>query len=173
MDALFASKVGVAVGNTSMPSEGAKLGLKVETVNRPPAIEGKKPLYVGEGGWGFEIPASAKQMDIAIEFCKWMATREGQVIYAQIYGGVVPSTPSVLDDAIYKGDDMVTKSKLRAISSLPDTVYYGNDWGLDRTGTDDPFTKCRQGALSAADAAAALQKIMTANYEQWKASMKS
>jgi len=173
MDALFASKVGVAVGNTSMPSEGAKLGLKVETVTRPPAIEGKKPLYVGEGGWGFEIPSTAKNMDIAVEFCKWMATREGQVIYAQIYGGVVPSTSSVLDDPIYKGDDIVTKSKLRAIASLPDTVYYGNDWGLDRTGTDDPFTKCRQGAMTSAEAAAALQQIMTANYEQWKASMKS
>lgn len=173
MNLLFASKVGVAMGNTAMAPEGAKLGLKVESVNRPPAIEGKETLYVGEGGWGFEIPSRAKNMDTAIEFCKWMATREGQVIYAQIYGGVVPATSSVLDDAIYQGDDLVKISRRRAISALPNTVYYGNEWGLNRTGSDAPLTKCRQGALSAQEACAELQALMTANYEQWKDSMKA
>jgi len=102
-----------------------------------------------------------------------MATREGQVIYAQIYGGVVPSTPSVLDDPIYKGDDLVKISRRRAISSLPNTVYYGNDWGLNRTGSDAPLIKCRQGAMTAQEACNSLQEIMTANYNQWKDSMKS
>jgi ABC-type glycerol-3-phosphate transport system substrate-binding protein len=173
MNSLFAGAVGVAMGNTAMAPEGAKLGLTVESVNRPPAIEGQEPLYVGEGGWGFEIPSSAKNMEIAIEFCKWMATREGQVIYAQIYGGVVPSTPTVLDDAIYQGDDLVKISRRRAIASLPNTVYYGNEWGLNRTGSDAPLTKCRQGVLSAEDACAELQELMTVNYEQWKESMTS
>jgi ABC-type glycerol-3-phosphate transport system substrate-binding protein len=173
MNSLFAGAVGVAMGNTAMAPEGAKLGLKVESVNRPPAIEGKEPLYVGEGGWGFEVPSAAKNMDVAIEFCKWMATREGQVIYAQIYGGVVPSTPAVLDDAIYQGDDLVKISRRRAIASLPNTVYYGNEWGLNRTGSDAPLTKCRQGALSAQDACSELQALMTVNYEQWKESMAS
>jgi hypothetical protein len=100
-----------------------------------------------------------------------MATREGQVIYAQIYGGCVPSTSAVLDDAIYEGDDIVTLSKRRAIDSLPNTVYYGNEWGLNRTGSDVPFTKCRQGVLSAEEACAELQTVMTANFEQWKASI--
>ena len=173
MNSLFAGKVGVAMGNSGMAPEGAKLKLKVESVNRPPAIVGQETLYVGEGGWGFEIPTRAKNMDIAIEFCKWMATREGQVIYAQIYGGVVPSTSSVLDDPIYQGDDLVKISRRRAISSLPNTVYYGNDWGLNRTGSEVPFTKCRQGVLSAQDACNELQTLMTVNYEQWKESMKS
>jgi ABC-type glycerol-3-phosphate transport system substrate-binding protein len=173
MNSLFAGKVGVAMGNTSMAPEGEKLGLKIESVNRPPSIPGKETLYVGEGGWGFEIPSRAKNQEVAIEFCKWMATREGQVIFAQIYGGVVPSTPTVLDDPIYQGDDLIKVSKRRAISSLPNTVYYGNDWGLNRTGSDVPFTKCRQGALSAQEACNELQTIMTTNYEQWKESMKS
>jgi ABC-type glycerol-3-phosphate transport system substrate-binding protein len=171
MNSLFAGAVAVAMGNTSMAPEGAKLGLEVESVNRPPAIQGEETLYVGEGGWGFEIPSSAKNMDVAVEFCKWMATREGQVIYAQIYGGCVPATASVLDDAIYQGDGMVTLSKRRAIDSLPNTVYYGNEWGLNRTGADVPFTECRQGVISAEEACAALQTIMTANFEQWKASI--
>ncbi len=173
MNSLFAGKVAVAMGNSAMAPEGAKLNLKVETVNRPPAIEGKEPLYVGEGGWGFEIPTRAKNKDIAIEFCKWMATRAGQVIYAQIYGGVVPATPSVLDDAIYKGDDLVKISRRRAIASLPNTVYYGNDWGLNRTGSDVPFTKCRQGAVTAQEACNQLQELMTVNYKQWKDSTQS
>ncbi len=173
MNSLFAGAVGVAMGNTAMAPEGEKLGLTVESVNRPPAIEGEETLYVGEGGWGFEIPSSAKNMDIAIEFCKWMATREGQVIYAQIYGGVVPSTSSVLDDAIYEGDDLVKISRRRAINTLPNTVYYGNEWGLNRTGSDAPLTKCRQGAASAQEACQELQELMTANFEQWKESMTS
>ncbi len=168
MNLLFAGKVGVGMGNSAMSAEGEKLGLTVETVNRPPAVEGKETLYVGEGGWGFEVPSRAKNMDNAIEFCKWMATREGQVIYAQIYGGVVPSTASVLDDAIYQGDDLVKISRRRAINTLPNTVYYGNDWGLNRTGSDVPFTKCRQGAVSAQEACNELQTIMTTNYEQWR-----
>jgi ABC-type glycerol-3-phosphate transport system substrate-binding protein len=173
MNSLFAGKVAVAMGNTSMAPEAAKLGLKVEQVTTPPAVPGKPPLFVGEGGWGFEVPTRAKNMDVAVEFAKWMCTREGQVIYAQIYGGVVPSTSVVLDDAIYQGDDIVKKSKRRAIATLENTVYYGNDWGLNRTGADAPFTKCRQGAVSAQEACAELQTIMTTNYEQWKESMKS
>jgi ABC-type glycerol-3-phosphate transport system substrate-binding protein len=171
MNSLFAGAVGVAMGNTAMAPEGEKIGLTIESVNRPPSIEGQETLYVGEGGWGFEIPSQAKNMDVAIEFCQWMATREGQVIYAQIYGGVVPSTPSVLDDAIYQGDDLVKISRRRAIATLPNTVYYGNEWGLNRTGADVPFTKCRQGVVSAEEACAELQELMTANYEQWKESM--
>jgi hypothetical protein len=102
-----------------------------------------------------------------------MSTREGQVIYAQIYGGVVPSTSVVLDDPIYQGDDIIKKSKRRAIATLENTVYYGNDWGLNRTGADAPFTKCRQGAASAQEACNELQELLTANYNQWKESTKS
>lgn len=173
MNSLFAGKVGVGMGNTAMAPEGAKLKLKVETVNRPPAIAGKETLYVGEGGWGFEIPTRAKNLNIAIEFCKWMSTREGQVIYAQIYGGCVPATGVVMDDPIYQGDDLVKLSKRRAISSLKNTVYYGNDWGLNRTGTDVPLTECRQGKKTAQEAAKALQEIMTVNFKQWQDSTKS
>jgi ABC-type glycerol-3-phosphate transport system substrate-binding protein len=173
MNSLFAGKVAVAMGNSGMAPEGAKLDLKVESVTTPPAITGQKPLFVGEGGWGWEIPAKAKNMDIAVEFAKWMTTREGQVIYAQIYGGVVPSTPIVLDDPIYQGDDIVKKSRRRAIATLPDTIYYGNDWGLNRTGTDVPLTQLRQGAITAEECAKQMQDIMTTNYQQWKDSSAS
>jgi hypothetical protein len=54
---------------------------------------------------------------------------------------------------------------------LPNTVYYGNEWGLNRTGADAPLTKVRQGAATAEEACAELQQIMTTNFEQWKASM--
>jgi ABC-type glycerol-3-phosphate transport system substrate-binding protein len=171
MNNLFAGKIAVGMGNSAMSAEGAKLKLKVETVTTPPAITGKEPKFVGEGGWGFEVPTRAKNKEAAIEFCKWMATREGQVIYAQIYGGVIPSSSSVLDDAIYQGDDMVKVSRRRAIASLKNTVYYGNEWGLNRTGTDVPFTKCRQGAMTAQEACKALQDLMTNNYKQWKDSL--
>jgi ABC-type glycerol-3-phosphate transport system substrate-binding protein len=159
-----------------MAPEGAKLKLadgtpmKVEQVMSPPAIPGQEPKFVGEGGWGFEIPTRAKNMTVALEFAKWMCTREGQVIYAQIYGGVVPSTSVVLDDAIYQGDDIIKLSKRRAIASLKNTVYYGNEWGLNRTGADVPITECRQGVKTAAEACKAMQEIMTTNYKQWKES---
>ncbi len=178
MNALFAGKVGVAKGNTSMAPEGAKLTLadgspmKVEQVMSPPAVKGQEPKFVGEGGWGFEIPTRAKNMEIAVEFCQWMATREGQVIYAQIYGGVVPATSVVLDDAIYQGDDIIKLSKRRAIAALKNTVYYGNEWGLNRTGADVPFTEVRQGVKTAEEAVKSLQEIFTVNHEQWKESMK-
>jgi ABC-type glycerol-3-phosphate transport system substrate-binding protein len=134
----------------------------------PSAVKGQEPKFVGEGGWGFEVPTRAKNMDAAVEFAKWMCTREGQVIYAQIYGGVVPATPVVLDDPIYQGDDIVKLSRRRAIASLKNTVYYGNEWGLNRTGADVPFTECRQGVKTAAEAVKALQQILTDNYKQWK-----
>lgn len=173
MNSLFAGKVGIGVGNTSMPGEGEKLGLRLEAVNRPPAIQGEKALYVGEGGWGFEIPTRAKNMDNALEFAKWMVTREGQVIFAQIYGGVVPATAVVLDDPIYEGDDLVKVSKRRAIASLEDTVFRGHGWGGNVTGHEVPFTECRQGVITAAQACANLQELMTINYEQWTESMSS
>jgi ABC-type glycerol-3-phosphate transport system substrate-binding protein len=176
MNALFAGKVAVAKGNTALAPEGAKLKLtdgtpmKVESVMSPSAVPGQEPKFVGEGGWGFEIPSRAKNMTAALEFAKWMCTREGQVIYAQIYGGVVPSTPVVLDDPIYQGEDIVKKSRRRAIASLKNTVYYGNEWGLNRTGANVPFDEVRQGVKTAAEAVKDLQQILTENYKQWKES---
>ena len=158
MNSLFAGKVGVAMGNTAMAPEGAKLKLtdgtqmKVETVNTPPAIPGQKTLYRRRRRLGLRGPDACQEQGHRDRIRQVDGDEGGPVNYVPIYGGVVPSTPAVLDDPIYQGDDIVKISRRRAMASLPDTVYYGNDWGLNRTGTDVPFTKCRQGAMTAQEA---------------------
>ena len=171
MDALFAGKVAIGMGNSAMPGEGEKLKLQVETVIVPPPAQGKTPLFVGEGGWGFEIPSRAKQQDVAIQFLQWMTTKDAMYIWSGIYGGAMPSSTAVVDTDIYQGEGIVKASKRRHLTTLPNTVFQGNDWGSNVTGIEDIYSKIRAGSVSTKEGAQQLQELMTQNYEQWKESM--
>ena len=48
--------------------EGTKAGFKATNVGQPSIVAGQDPKFIGEGGWGFEIPVGAKNESAAIEF---------------------------------------------------------------------------------------------------------
>lgn len=173
IDGLLAGKIAIGFGNHAMSGEAAKLGLAVESWVRPPLTAGGTPQFVGEGGWGFEIPVQAKNMDIATEFVRFVASEEGQYIWAGIYGGVMPATPKVMTTDIYEGDDVVKRSARRDLTALANTVYYGSGFGIPsemENITSTAITQARTGELTIQEAANQMQTEMEAHLEQWLAS---
>jgi ABC-type glycerol-3-phosphate transport system substrate-binding protein len=127
---IFAGKIAVGNGNISIPGHGRNNGIYLEQCIYPPAVKGKKPLFVGEGGWGFVVPTQAQQKDIGIEFLKYMVTYDGQKEYAKIYGGLVSACPAVNDDPeVFPTTDYVGLGLRRVAPIQKDTVYYGSDYG--------------------------------------------
>jgi ABC-type glycerol-3-phosphate transport system substrate-binding protein len=173
IDALLAGKIAIGFGNHGMAGEAAKLDLPVEAWVRPPLTPGGTPQFVGEGGWGFEIPVQAKSMDLATEFVRFVASEEGQYIWAGIYGGVMPATPEVMTTEIYEGDDAVKRSARRDLVALANTAYYGSGFGIPsemENITTTAITQARTGELTIQEAAEQMQSEMEAHLAQWKAS---
>jgi ABC-type glycerol-3-phosphate transport system substrate-binding protein len=173
IDAILAGKIAIGFGNHAMSGEAAKLDIPVESWVRPPLTPGGTPQFVGEGGWGFEIPVQAKNLDIATEFVRFVASEEGQYIWAGIYGGVMPATPKVMTTDIYEGDDAVKRSARRDLTALANTVYYGSGFGIPsemENITSTAIQQARTGELTIQEAAEQMQSEMEAHLEQWKAS---
>ena len=153
-----------------MAGEGAKIGLPIEAVARPPTTLGQDPLFVGEGGWGFEVPKEAESQDVGIEFLRYMCTYDAQYIFSGIYGGSMPAAVEVMHSDIYEGDNPVKRSVRRSVNVLSNTVYYGWGFGIpsemERI-TSTAITQVRTGELVIAEACDQMQAEMIQHHEQW------
>ena len=170
MNALLAGRVAIGVGNNAMAGEAAKIDVPVESVARPPTTPGQDPLFVGEGGWGFEVPKQAENQEIGIKFLQFMCTYDAQYIFAGIYGGTMPAAAEVMHSDIYQGDDPVKSSVRRDVMVLPNTVYYGWGFGIpsemERI-TSTAITQVRTGELGIAEACDQMQAEMIQHHAQW------
>ncbi|MCC7355280.1 MAG: extracellular solute-binding protein [Anaerolineae bacterium] len=127
---LAAGKIALGNGNVVLPGLHRNNGIYSESCIYPTAVKGKKPLFVGEGGWGFVVPTQAKQKEVGIEFLKYVATYDGQLEYARIYGGMIPGAPKVAEDpTLFYTGDYVGEAIRRVAPAQLDTVYYGSDYG--------------------------------------------
>lgn len=170
MNALLAGRVAIGVGNNAMAGEAAKIDVQVESVARPPTTPGQDPLFVGEGGWGFEVPKQAENQDVGTAFLQFMCTYDAQYIFAGIYGGTMPAAVEVMYSDIYQGDDPVKSSVRRDVLVLPNTVYYGWGFGIpsemERI-TSTAITQVRTGELEIAEACEQMQVEMIQHHAQW------
>ncbi len=171
IDAFVAGTVALARGNFSSAGEGWKVGIQGENVIAPSPVKGKPPLFVGEGGWGFEIPKGAKNEAAAVEFMKFVCTYEAQYIFSQIYGGGMPANNSVAQSDIYAGDHPVKVGLRRCVKALENCVYWGNEMGVGGQ-ADTPFgeisASVREKKLTPKEAAKQLQDACTKLYQQWQ-----
>jgi ABC-type glycerol-3-phosphate transport system substrate-binding protein len=171
MNALLAGKVAIGLGNNAMAGEAAKIDIPVESIIRPPVTPGQDPSFVGEGGWGFEVPVQAKQKETGVEFLRFIASEEGQYIWAGIYGGVMPASPLVMDSDVYQGDGPVKRSTRRGLQALKNTVYYGWGFGIPsemESITSTAIQQVRTGELTAEEAANQMQEEMENHFKQWQ-----
>jgi len=130
VEAVGAGKVAIGCGNVVLPGLHQSMGIVEDSCIYPPAVKGKKPLFVGEGGWGFVVPKQAKERDVAIEFLKYMSTYDGQKDYNAIYGGMIPAVPLVGEDPqLFPTTNYVGRAINRVAPAQWDTVYYGSDFG--------------------------------------------
>jgi ABC-type glycerol-3-phosphate transport system substrate-binding protein len=183
MDAALAGKVFLARGNMSLPGEARKVKRHYELAVVPPvkgSFGDKNPLFIGEGGWGFVIPKGTKKMDVAVSFLQFTADTPAQTIWAGIYGGIISSWRELNNpDNPRWGDvqnDYVVKGMIRRAKYIDRTVYYGDGFGyisdIEKHVTAT-CADCRSGKLTAEQAAAQLQKLAEAQYQQYQADLKS
>ena len=173
INAFVAGQVALARGNATTAGEAWKLDVPGENVIAPPPIKGETPLFMGEGGWGFEMPSQAPNKDVGTEFLKFMCTYEAQYIFSQIYGGSPPATwglvkPELAD--IYVGDHPVKVGLRRCLKALENCIFFG--WGYGVTANvgqviGEALTSVREGKIGAKEAARQMQQGCEAQLKQW------
>lgn len=171
VDAIIAGKCAVARGDAGTAGHASRAGVQVEGFLAPSAVEGEPALFVGEGGWGFEVLANSPKVEDGIEFLKWMSSYDGQYIWAGIYGGIAPAIQEINPETsnIFQGDDNIKRSIRRVLKGAPNTVYYGAGFGIPSEMEGIVGSTCEQiraGQLNAEEGAAQMQEQMEAHYKQ-------
>ena len=171
VNTFVAGKAVLARGNFSAAGEAIKLNLQASNVIAPSPVAGKDPLFMGEGGWGFEMPAKVPNQEVGIEFMKFMCTYEAQHIFSQIYGGGMPSCNAVADSDIYQGDDDFKAGQRRCVKALANCVFFG--WGYGSQGDvgtafDESIGALREGKMTSKEAAKAIQDRCIEQLDQFK-----
>jgi ABC-type glycerol-3-phosphate transport system substrate-binding protein len=125
---------------------------------------------VGEGGWGFELPANVANPAAASEFLRFMSTYEAQYIFSQIYGGSPPATWGLMETDIYQGDHPVKVGLRRVVRALEDCVFFGWGYGVTSTiGTiiSENLDLVREGSMNSQEAAQRIQEGCVDHLNQW------
>lgn len=168
VNAFVAKQTALGIGNTSCAGEGAKIKIPGENVIAPSMEPGKTAVFMGEGGWGFEIPTQAKNKDLAIEFAKFVSTYDAQFIWSQIYGGFSPACRALVKSPIYEGDDPLKRGQRRVLVALQNTKYWGNGWDPQiATIISNTIDLVRTGKSTAAQASKQLQSQLTAQQKEF------
>lgn len=168
VNAFVAGQTAMGIGNDSAAGEGTKAGFKATNVVSPSMMAGQAPKFVGEGGWGFEVPAKAKNQSAAVEFLKFVTTYDAQFTWSQIYGGMSPACRALVTSDIYKGDTPLKQGQRRLLTAGESTTFQGH--GFDPQIEALVITimgTLREGKSSSKQTAADLQKQVTAQQQRY------
>lgn len=171
INGFVAGQVALARGDAGASGQGWQVDIEGENVLAPSAVAEATPLYVGEGGWGFQVPMRAPNQDVAVEFLKFVTTYDAQYIFSGMYGGNTPACRAVASSDIFEGDQPITRGKRRDIQSLENTIFRGH--GFDPQAADivtEVMDSVREGRLSPEDAAPQMQQQLMEQLDQWLAS---
>jgi ABC-type glycerol-3-phosphate transport system substrate-binding protein len=176
VDLALAGKIALAQGNpTIATSDTAKLGYHYELSGVPRVKAGQDPLFVGQGGWGFSGLSKAKHPDVALAFQRMIATKEAQLEYAKIYGGLMFfAWRDLIGDKARFADPSPSSPNVKAATVmarlLPRTVYYGEGYGYYSpvsTAVGNAAQGVREGKLTSAAAVKQIQTQCEAQYQQY------
>lgn len=172
VDAAMSGRAALARGNATPVVLGHTVGFVYEGSEVPPTLPGqKKPITMGEGGWGFVSPKQAKNLDVAVAFLRLMDSDEGAYEWEHIYGGKKgPRTKWASDFTMFKDQDpnspnMKFNKFVLANNMWASAKYYGEQMGYPGT-IDGIFgseaSEIRSGKKTAAQAAKSAQERLIA-----------
>lgn len=163
-----AGQAALGIGNDAAAGEATAVGLKATNVVLPSLATGEAPKFVGEGGWGFEMPVGAKNEAGAIEFLKFMTTYDAQFIWSGIYGGMTPACRPVAKSSIYAGDSPLSQGQRRLHTAGPSTRFMGHGWDPQINEMVQPVVDLlREGKSTPKDTAAELQRQLSAQQQRF------
>lgn len=89
VDACMSGRAALGRGNATPVLQGDTVGYNYEIAEVPTVLPNqKRPLTMGEGGWGFVTPRKSKNTNVAVAFLKLMDTDEGALEWEKIYGEI-------------------------------------------------------------------------------------
>ena len=106
-------------------------GFEYEYFNLPPFVDGAKPYFVGEGGWGHWVPKSAANPEACWEFVKYMLNEDNQLEWAQ-KAGCLPANMK-----LSKNEYFITGEGRDVLGRAMQIAEFGRDPG---SYTIDPAT---------------------------------
>jgi ABC-type glycerol-3-phosphate transport system substrate-binding protein len=168
VNAYVAGQTALAIGNDSAAGEGTKAGFKGTNVVHPSVVPGEEPRFIGEGGWGIEVPLKAKNQAAGIEFARFITTYDAQFTFSQIYGGMSPACRALVGTEIYQGDSPLKQGQRRLLVAGANTQYQGN--GFDpqiETMLNTTIGSLREGKITSREAAAQMQKQATEQQQRY------
>ena len=173
VNAFVAGQIALGRGNGTTAGEAWKLDIQGENVIAPPPVKGGESLWLGSGGWGFELTSKAPNEDVAIEFMKFMCTYEAQYVFSQIYGGSPPSTRALIGSDIYQGDHPVKVGMRRQLKALENFNFWGFGWpqGGVSSAIAEAITAMREGTLTAQETAQQMQSAATEAYKLYESEL--
>jgi ABC-type glycerol-3-phosphate transport system substrate-binding protein len=178
VDACMAGRAALGRGNATPVLQGDTVGYNYEIAEVPTTLPGqKRPLTMGEGGWGFVAPRNAKNVNVAVAFLKFMDTDEGALEWEKIYGGKKGPRTALKG----KYDHFVDKdpnSKARRTAKWCDdhlmwesAKYYGERMGypgdIDKIFSEEA-SNIRTGKQTAAEGAKKITERLDAQLKQFQ-----
>lgn len=167
VNAFVAKETALARGNDSAAGLGIAAGVPAENVIQPSMVAGQRPIFRGEGGWGFELPSQSKNRDTAVEFLKFMTTYDAQYIWSQIYGGMDPACAAIAGSNIFQGGGATKLGLRRILIALESTRFYGHWDPNSITTIENMAANVRAGKYSAKEAAKVLQGQLTTETREY------
>lgn len=179
--AALAGKVALSRGDGGPSVVGADAGFAFELAGAPRVKPGEDPVLIGGGGWGFMAPANAKNPDLSVAFLRFVASDEGQMAFAKIYDGLLNfAWAGLVGDTTRFKDASPENAIFRAAPAFEamnlQTQYFGEGFGYYsecQTAAGAVCSELRQGKMTAAAAAAALQTRVEAQYAQFLDDLKA
>jgi hypothetical protein len=173
VDGFVAGQIACARGNGTTAGEAWKLEVPGENVIAPPPEEGGDSLWIGSGGWGFELTSQAANLDVGVEFMKFMCTYEAQYIFSQIYGASPPATRALIGSDIYAGDHPVKVGLRRQLKALDNFVFWGFGFPFNAVSAavGEAITSLREGKITSEEAAVQMQAGAIEAYEVYEAEL--
>ena len=178
VDAAMSGRAALARGNATPAILGHTVGYKYEVTEVPPTLPGqKRPLTMGEGGWGFVSPRKAKNSNVAVEFLKLMDTNEGALEWEKIYGGK-KGPRTALKGKYDHFVDQDPNSPARKLARFADehqmwesAKYYGEKMGypgdIDKIFAEEA-SNIRTGKQTAKEAAKKIQERLNTQLKQFQ-----
>jgi ABC-type glycerol-3-phosphate transport system substrate-binding protein len=171
----------ISLTNGSASLFGPPLGYDFQIAGAP-AVNGHPAVGVGSGqGWGLNEAAQAHSPNLADAFLRLVCSRQGQLIYDRIYGGVtIVAWKDILDHDTSRfkpANDTNPSYKLDsnpAVRESFETVKYIGEVGYYNKLVDACISQSqavRLGKLTAAQGMQAIQAVAVQQYKQYKSDL--